>query len=123
MSPDLVPLKIPTAWIVQLNDFRDVDPIIENGVFKNPEYFHEDLLWIQRFSEQKNFIQYNIYLGWFPDESADGQYQLELEDENHKELHFYRSKSKSEIMEKINHWLYLLGNNPFSFDEEVLKKL
>lgn len=70
IAPKLVPLRVPTGWIVQWNLFYDLEPVLENGVLKNtpPCNDSKDLLWLQTYiPDDKKGIwdEVSIELGWY----------------------------------------------------------
>ena len=66
----LVSLRVRTGWIMEWNQFCDVEPILENGVLINAAQFNdsEDLLWMRTVipEEMKGiWEEANIDLGWY----------------------------------------------------------
>ncbi|HEY2491731.1 MAG TPA: hypothetical protein VGI33_02210 [Paenibacillus sp.] len=73
MTPPLVPLRIPSGWTVNYNEFREV---------KADEFINDDNENRWEFSEaifQFNHINNRILdLGWYPEHSCKGNYRLKL---------------------------------------------
>jgi hypothetical protein len=70
IPPKLVPMCIPTGWIMEWNQFYDLEPILENGVLINAPQFNdsEDLLWMRTaIPEDMKGIweEVSIDLGWY----------------------------------------------------------
>lgn len=79
----LLPLKIPSGWAVIHNSFGDEDPIVQEGVIVNDEFYNEDLLSIEPLSfKETNWIVettgYLIDLGWYPEADPEGNFKLVL---------------------------------------------
>ena len=107
----MVPLRIPSGWIVLFNIFFEIDPVIVDKEFVHAEYFTEDLLRIERyFPEGAKWEHYVLDLGWFPAEEADGTYYLTLEDVRTSEiLRTYETKEREKVREVIERWLEILS--------------
>lgn len=110
MKLKLVPLRIPTGWIVTLNDFTESFP----EKFVTDEYEHrwefkEDILQLR--CKYKDQI---VDLGWYPEFNVNGKYKVVLVDtsEKNEEGLFYWnvieefcSRSIEEIRMKIEEFL------------------
>ncbi|WP_270168584.1 hypothetical protein [Paenibacillus sp. SYP-B4298] len=106
MTLKLVPLRIPTGWIILKNSFTETNP--DN--FNDEKYEHiwefkEDILQLRN----KN-LKRIVDLGWYPAHKAEGQYCLVLVDTSEandegsfywKEIDNYRSRNINEITTKI----------------------
>jgi len=113
-SPPLLPLRIPTNWIVTYNKFYDIDPIMENGQFVNGGHFDEDLLVIERYiPNAAKWPRYVIDLGWRPSSDFKGTYGLTLILENFENiLREFESRDRFEIEKKLEEWLEILNIRP-----------
>lgn len=110
MSLNLVPLRIPTGWKVNLNDFTESFPDrFTDDNYEHRWEFKEDIMKLE-----SNYKKRVIDLGWYPEFDADGQYTLMLVDvsEENGEGSFYwnklieyRSRSIEEIRMKIEEFL------------------
>ncbi len=97
---ELQPLRIHSDWTIKYNTFSEYDPESDN-----PEYaaeLCEDLLQL----ENKNLL---IDLGWYPEFDISGSYTLRLVDITNENpfdfpLEQFKSKSKNEIICRIEHW-------------------
>ena len=97
---ELQPLRIHSDWTIKYNTFSEYDPEKDP-----PEYaaeLCEDLLQL----ENNNLL---IDLGWYPEFDISGSYTLRLVDitkENPFDfpLEQFKSKSKNEIICRIEHW-------------------
>lgn len=100
----LQPLRIPTGWTVDWNQFYDVEPGAELLIKGLPnadvwQFFLQDLLQLKHFN-------YNLILdlSWIPEADPNGNYQLVLITNQDWEnpLATFHSRSKDEIVKKIN---------------------
>ncbi|WP_272039132.1 hypothetical protein [Paenibacillus sp. JJ-100] len=112
---ELIPLKIPAGYAITYNKFYDVEPIRnkdEDDFIENWGYFTEDLLQIVKMKIQKG----NWYvperedkllfdLGWYPDSDINGQYVLQLVDENWYEIKSISSRDRLIIKETLEAWM------------------
>ena len=104
---ELQPLRIYAGWTVSYNAFSDIEPYSDIKVVGLPdedvwELFTQDLLQIKY--ERRGIL---IDLGWTPEADPEGSYELTiLENEDwDNPLYHYESKSKDDIVKKINYWL------------------
>lgn len=128
----LMCLSIPKGWAIADNKFYDCDPVTDNNdksIVNWQDGFIEDVLWIFEIDlvtlcrPENNF--FDIYLGWFPDSSADGCYKLELlwlddNGESHV-IENIQSKERFIIRDKLEEWLYYYNKWWFK-DKFKLKK-
>lgn len=68
--PKLVPLRVPTGWIVEWNLFYDFEPVLENGILQNTPQCNDSeyLLWLHNYiPDDKKGIwdEASIELGWY----------------------------------------------------------
>jgi hypothetical protein len=119
-NPSLIPLRIPTNWIVRWNQFTDVPPL--DPVGRENEMFNdsEDILWLQRFipaGAKKTWRAFNLDLGWYGSIQT-GRYRLVLfeEDWDHI-LKTFASRDQAEIRAKIERWLEILSIHYFDSED------
>lgn len=100
----LQPLIIPTGWTVDWNQFYDVEPgadLLIEGLPNGDvwELFLQNLLQLKY--SNSNLI---LDLSWIPEADPNGNYQLELITNQDWEnpITTFQSRSKNEIVEKIN---------------------
>jgi hypothetical protein len=118
------PLRISSDWKITLNCFFEIDPSTETM-----SYFAENLLFLN--SERRNR---SIELQWKPEDDPTGEYVLKVINlyeeysEVTKKVHqigdfgkphlSFRSKSRIEIVEKIEYLMFSLDEYK---DERILK--
>lgn len=76
----LVPLRIPTGWVVGFNRFVDLDPD-DLDPDEADAHLSQDLLWIEQvgFGEPgwRRFEgRWTMDVGWYPDADVTGTYRL-----------------------------------------------
>ena len=81
MYEKLFPIKVPTGWATIHHAFGDVDPVVQDGVIINDEFYNEDLLSIESlcFKDGVWAIDsegYVLDLGWYPESTPEGCYRL-----------------------------------------------
>ncbi len=92
-------LKISQGWLVNYNQFYDMEPTKES-VESLDTYFNEDIL---QFTHERN--DRLIDLGWTPENNWDeGSFNLVLYqgDFNGKLLYQLRTKDRGEVIAEIN---------------------
>lgn len=109
-NPPLQQLRIPTGWEVEWNIFLDEEPTFEAGDQKSIG-FGEDLLQI---SNKRNAVL--IDLGWYPQGDPQGRFRLlairktsdkeEMRSSWDKPLRMLEGRSKAEIVQAIEDWLW-----------------
>lgn len=98
---ELQPLRIPSGWMVQYNNFSEYD--LEKHGEKYRFELVEDLLQLKNH----NLL---IDLGWYPSMDSAGEYVLYLVDTK-KERPFecpieeFRSRKKAKIIAKLEYWM------------------
>ncbi|MFA8436822.1 MAG: hypothetical protein ACEPOZ_20130 [Marinifilaceae bacterium] len=115
---ELMRLRVPARWAVTYNQFYDVDPISnpdsEYGMYKNWDYFTEDILQIVKtdFMDGDPGIAKNhllIDLGYYPEGKEEGAYGLQLvfkdKEQGWLELAEFDSKDRYEIRNKMEEWM------------------
>lgn len=128
------PLRIPGGWTVVFNEFTDIDPM--EIPTENEEmwlyYFSEDLLYLcaetVRKQNKKTQVQkFGIDLGWYPEGDPDGSFKLQaILNENWKNpLLEFSSRSKDEIVQTLEKWLFreFMPPNRFIDDSRVIGRL
>jgi hypothetical protein len=109
-DPPLQPLRIPTGWKVEWNTFLDVEPTFESGDHESMG-FSEDLLQLSN-----KWSSVLLDLGWYPDCDPHGAFRLlairiypndeEIRDSWDKPLRVLTSRSKTEVVQAIEDWLW-----------------
>lgn len=98
---ELQPLRIPSGWTVQYNNFSEYD--LEQHGEKYRFELVEDLLQLKNH----NLL---VDLGWYPSMDSAGEYILYLVDTK-KDRPFeppieeFHSRAKAEIIAKLEYWL------------------
>ncbi|MGL5058689.1 MAG: hypothetical protein ACRC62_01810 [Microcoleus sp.] len=113
--PQLVPLRIPTGWIVHWNLFYDIEPVLENGVLKNTSQCNdsEDLLCLQTYvpeSKKGVWDEACIDLGWYETKFRAVlcillQGESGAKEERTKPVAKIETTSVREVQETIDYWL------------------
>ena len=102
---ELQPLRIQAGWKVEYNSFTDYDIELHN---RNEmfSYLVEDLLQLS-FHKEVSSVSLIIDLGWYPSGDTNGSYKLYLvKDSNWSApLEIFETKSKSEVVSKIEYWV------------------
>ena len=100
-------LQITTGWLVEYNEFRDIEPYSDIKVEGLPdedvwELFLQNLLFLKH-----EFYGISLDLGWTPEAEPEGSYKLTIlkNGDWDNPLLYFKSKNKDEIVEKINLWL------------------
>ena len=125
MKYPLVPLRIPSGWIVGKNGFYDVEPIVSSGLFKNADLFSEDMLFLRRDVPAHWEDQYIVDLGWIPSRDPAGIYRLTLVIGSwDRVVRQFESRDRYEIQRTIDRWLDVLSSHSAVADAlEALEKL
>lgn len=129
----LQPLRIPGGWTVNFNDFMDIDPseISDKKVSNEKEwllYFSEDLLYIsteitRKRNKQTETQSLGIDLGWYPEGDPNGSFKLQaiLNDNWENPLLSFSSRSKDEITEMLEQWLFREFMPRYFIDEQSFR--
>jgi hypothetical protein len=106
-------LRIPAGWHIVYNHFCDMEPgtnIYVDGLPDGDvwELFLQDLLLMENAH-----LNLALDLGWVPEADLNGKYKLTLLQGTEWEnpIAFYKTSSKSEIVDKINSWLHITSLN------------
>jgi hypothetical protein len=122
MKYPLMPLQIPSGWIVVKNIFYDVDSVVQDSVLEDPDIFTEDLLFLQRNVGPEREDQFMIDLGWVPPRNASGTYRAVIIIESWENvIKEFESRDRNEIQRVLNQWLDVLSCN-FNV-EDALREL
>jgi hypothetical protein len=108
--PKLLPLRVPTGWIVQWNTLYEQEPVIENGVVVDNPNDSEDLLWIQRFERDRAkepWLDFHIDVGWYGEEQGTFRVVLHEGDWEHI-VKTFESRSIYAIRICVENWLAIL---------------
>ena len=129
---NLQPLRIPANWTILQHKLMNIEPEKLN---KNDDkwltMFVEDILQIERHLkrkinkkvEQQKLI---IDLGWYPDSEPSGNFRLVAILNNNWEFPLlqFKSRSKKEIVETLEYWLFgIFDDIYFIEDENHFRKL
>lgn len=109
------PLRIPGGWTVVFNEFTDIEPMEIPA--ENEEMwlynFSEDLLYIstemtRKWDKQTQKQTLGIDLGWYPEGDPNGSFKLQaiLDDNWENPLLEFSSRSKDEIVQTLEKWLF-----------------
>ncbi len=104
MYHKLIPLKIPSGWVVIHNTFGDEEPKIEDGTIINDEFYNENLLSIEQMyfdgqNWQINPQGYILDLGWYPEANPEGCYRLTLLKSNWENIIAEVESKKHEVIQ------------------------
>ncbi|NPC92045.1 hypothetical protein HOO54_07410 [Bacillus sp. WMMC1349] len=102
------PLRIPKGWTIVHNSFREIDPKFLVSDDERWLLFTQDLLQLH-FSKKALILD----MGWYPDASEKGSYQLVIiqnEDWEHPLIEF-DSSDYYEVVENIEKYLNQITNH------------
>ena len=93
-------LRIPTGWKVSYNKFLEIEP---NSLREDDSvwiHFTQDILQLKYLFRKVKLI---VDLGWYPETEIDGTFRLVVikNEEWENPLEVFESRSKAEIVEKI----------------------
>lgn len=113
----LQPLRISNGWEVSYNKFLEIDP---NDLKEDDDiwiHFTQDILQMKYVFKE---IYLTLDLGWYPETEFDGTYRLEIiKDQDWiNPLETFESRSKKEIVEKIEELLYQISSDYRSYINE-----
>lgn len=123
---NLQPLRIPANWTILQHKLMNIEPEKLN---KNDDkwltMFVEDILQIERHLkrkinkkvEQQKLI---IDLGWYPDSEPSGNFRLVAILNNNWEFPLlqFTSRSKKEIVETLEYWLFGIFDDIYFIEDE-----
>ena len=126
----LQPLRIPLGWTIGINKLENLEPQELSGDDESWLYdFTEDILWIHRTNQRKKNKQFeeqtlSIDLGWYPDGDPAGSFRLVaiLNDNWDSPLLEFSSRSKQEVVEMMEQWLFQEFMPPYFIEEENFRK-
>ena len=107
-NPPLQPLRIPSGWTVDFNDFYEVEPTFKT--YDDSAWnFKEDMLQIKH--ERFRLL---VDLGWYPTARSTGGFGLRLlhflgEDKGadwENPIEFVQTRSKRKVVKVIEDWLH-----------------
>ncbi|MBR4083771.1 MAG: hypothetical protein IKK33_05760 [Lachnospiraceae bacterium] len=111
---DLQPLRIPPGWTIVINKLENIEP--EELDVDDERWlgaFTEDILYMHTKQKRKRNKQIEeqtlaIDLGWYPDSEPTGNFRLValLNDNWQSPLLEFSSRSKQEIIEVLEQWLF-----------------
>lgn len=116
----LQPLRISTGWNISYNKFLEVEP---NDLKEDNDiwmHFTQDILQIKYTFKKINLM---IDLGWYPETEFNGTFRLEVikDKEWDNPLETFESRSKKEIVEKIEKIIDKISNNHEIYIAEKVK--
>lgn len=127
---NMQPLRIPPGWTIGINKLENLEPQElseddESGLYA----FTEDILWIHRTNQRKKNKQVEeqtlaIDLGWYPDGEPTGSFRLVaiLNDNWASPLLEFSSRSKQEVVEVMEQWLFQVFMPPYFIEEDSFRK-
>lgn len=94
-------LRVPEGFVIMYNTFFDVEPPIGNFKSSDWWYFKESLLYICYMKSDPKIL---LDLGWYPEFDPEGKFAIQVfkEDFSGEQLVDFESRSKKEIVDKIN---------------------
>ncbi len=128
---NMQPLRIPTGWTVLFNKLENIEPEELSNQDRTWLFtFNEDILYLYTKTQRKRNNQIEeqklgIDLGWYPDGDPNGSFQLVaiLNDNWSFPLLQFSSRSKKDVVDMLEQWLFQEFMPPNSFiDEEVFRR-
>lgn len=127
---NLQSLRMPPGWTIGINKFENIEP---NELAEDDERwlytFTEDILWIYRTNQRKKNKQVEeqklaIDLGWYPDGDPTGSFRLVaiLNDNWAEPLLEFSSRSKQEVVERMEQWFFQEFMPPYFIEEDKFRK-
>ncbi len=124
------PLRIPGGWTVLYNKLEDLEPEElppdDRGWLFS---FNEDILHIYTTARRKRNKQVEtqklvLDLGWYPDSDPSGSFRLEaiLNDDWINPLLTFSSRSKQEIVDTLEYWLFHEFMPLYFIEETVFRR-
>lgn len=122
----LQPLRIPSQWKVEINNFTEADP----SDYPNPDddawlcYFIEDILYLTTvFRKAGTISEISVDLGWYPEGNPKGQFRLVAVQNYQWEtpLNEFCSGNKQEIIKTLEKWLIDYSSELY-FQQEASEK-
>lgn len=110
----LQPLRIPPGWTFVFNKLQDLEP---DSIERQDKIwlfaFTQDIMYLYAVVRKKRDHQVeeqkiSIDLGWYPDGEPDGQFRMQalLNDNWEAPLMEFASRSKKEVVETLEQWLF-----------------
>ena len=126
----LQPLRIPGGWNVMFNQFASLDPeTLPPDDRRWLFFFVEDILYIytdhtRKRNKQVETQRLAIDLGWYPDGDPEGAFRLEaiLDEDWENPLLTFESRSRQEIVDTIECWLFREFMPNYFIDEEIFRR-
>ena len=117
---NLQPLRIPGGWTILFNKLEAVEP---------EELPPEDQRWLFAFTEDILFLyadsqRLGIDLGWYPDGDPKGRFRLQaiLDGSWETPLLEFSSRSKKDVVERLEAWLFQVFMPPGFIAEEAFRR-
>lgn len=124
------PLRIPGGWTVLYNKLEDLEPEElppdDRGWLFS---FNEDIFHIYTTARRKRNKQVEtqklvLDLGWYPDGDPSGSFRLEaiLNDDWINPLLTFSSRSKQEIVDTLEYWLFHEFMPLYFIEEDIFRR-
>lgn len=120
------PLRIPGGWTVAFNKLETAEP---------EEVSPEDRRWLGCFTEDILYMYTDlgtehrkqklaVDLGWYPDGEPDGCFRLVavLNDDWANPLLTFSSRSKNDVVNELEKWLFCEFANRSFIEEDIFRK-
>lgn len=128
---NLQPLRIPAGWSIVYNRFEDielesvsdsVDKVWQNYFDKEILYMRSEISSTRDGKTEKQLLQ--IALDWYPDGDPDGKFYLQavLDRDWYEPLLGFSSRSKEEIVNTLEEWLFVEFMPRRFIDEDDFRK-
>ncbi|MCI8810661.1 MAG: hypothetical protein HFF84_11230 [Oscillibacter sp.] len=124
------PLRIPAGWTFLYNKFEDLEPETlppedQRWLFT----FVQDIFYLytdktRKQNKQVEHQRLGIDLGWYPDGDPSGSFRLEaiLNDDWINPLLTFSSRSKREIVDTLEYWLFHEFIPMYFIEEDIFRK-
>lgn len=119
----LMPLYLPSGWVVVKNHFFDHDPPDPTTPVENEQYFGEDLLTLRYnrgvydsiFTNPEQPVYY-IWLGWYPEDSPEGQYVLTAACDD-EDIARFETRDRHKVTRVLQYWVQLMVGSELPLSE------
>lgn len=126
----LQPFRMPGGWTIVFNKFEDLEPASLPPEDRRWLFtFVEDILYLytdhrRRRNRQEETQRLTIDLGWYPDGDPGGCFRLEaiLNEDWINPLLIFESRSKQEIVDTLEFWLFHEFMPNYFIDEGVFRR-
>ena len=126
----LQPFRIPGGWTIGFNNFDALDPGALSPDDRRWQFFFvEDILYMytdhrRRRNKREEVQRVGIDLGWYPDGDPAGSFRLEaiLDDDWVNPLLTFTSRSRQEIVDTLEMWLFREFMPNYFIEEAVFRR-